>query len=305
MPERMLEGKVALITGSGRGIGRAMALMMAEHGARLVVNDPGLSVSGERSDERPADEVVREIAEAGGQAVASYDSVADIQSAGRIVQQAMDSFGRIDIVVNNAGILRDKIFHKMTPEDWYAVIDVHLNGTFNISHHAAQHFRAQNGGAFVHMTSTSGLIGNLGQANYSAAKLGIVALSKSIALDMQRYNVRSNCISPFAWSRMIGEIPDTPDQQERLAKIRKMTPEKVAPMAVYLASDAAAGVNGQVFAVRGTEIFLMSQPRPVRGVHHAGGWTVEAIRDGAMPALQSSFVGLERSPDVFNWDPPE
>jgi NAD(P)-dependent dehydrogenase (short-subunit alcohol dehydrogenase family) len=305
MEDGMLTGKVAVITGAGRGIGLAIATMMAGHGAKVVVNDPGYSVAGEESEDRPADEVVGEITTAGGTAVANYDSVVDVDGAGRIVQQALDSFGRIDVVVNNAGILRDRIFHKMTPEDWRAVIDVHLHGSFNVSHHAARHFREQQSGCFVHMTSTSGLVGNVGQANYAAAKMGIVGLSRSIALDMARFNVRSNCISPFAWSRMIGSIPDTPDQRERLEKLQKMTPEKIAPLAVYLASDAAREVNGQIFAVRGAEMFLMSQPRPLRGLHRAGGWTPKAIAEHAMPAMKSSFVALERSPDVFNWDPPE
>jgi NAD(P)-dependent dehydrogenase (short-subunit alcohol dehydrogenase family) len=207
MEKRMLDGKVAVVTGAGRGIGLAVATLMAGHGAKLVVNDPGHSVAGEASQDRPADEAVDTITRAGGEAVANYDSVADVEGAGRIVQQALDSFGRIDVVVNNAGILRDRIFHKMTPEEWRAVIDVHLNGSFNVSHHAARHFREQESGCFVHMTSTSGLVGNVGQANYAAAKMGIVALSRSIALDMARFNVRSNCISPFAWSRMIGSDP--------------------------------------------------------------------------------------------------
>ncbi len=305
MEKRMLEGKVAVVTGAGRGIGLAVATLMASHGAKLVVNDPGHSVAGEASQDRPADEAVEAITTAGGEAVANYDSVADVEGAGRIVRQALDSFDRIDVVVNNAGILRDRIFHKMTPEEWRAVIDVHLNGSFNVSHHAARHFREQESGCFVHMTSTSGLVGNVGQANYAAAKMGIVALSRSIALDMARFNVRSNCISPFAFSRMIGQIPDTPDQRERLEKLKKMTPEKIAPLAVYLASEEAREVNGQIFAVRGAEMFLMSQPRPVRGLHRAGGWTPETIAEHAMPAMKSSFVPLERSPDVFNWDPPE
>ena len=168
----------------------------------------------------------------------------------------MDHFGRIDVVVNNAGILRDVIFHKMTPEDWLAVIGVHLNGSFFVSRAAAEHFRKQESGAFVHITSTSGLIGNFGQANYSAAKLGITALSKSIALDMKRYNVRSNCIAPFAWSRMTSSIPaNTPEQQARVAKIQQMTPDKNAPLAVFLASDAAKNVTGQVFGTRHNEIY--------------------------------------------------
>ncbi len=215
--KRTLDGKVAVVTGAGRGIGRATALALAHEGALVVVNDLGAGVDGEGSDISPAQEVVGEIEKAGGKAVANGDSVADWDGATNIVACALDTFGRIDCVVNNAGILRDRIFHKMAPEEWDAVIGVHLPGSFYVSRAAAPHFRKQESGAFVHMTSTSGLIGNFGQANYAAAKLGIAALSKSIALDMSRFNVRSNCISPFAWSRMIGSIPtDTPEQNARL-----------------------------------------------------------------------------------------
>ena len=301
---KMLEGKVAVVTGAGRGIGRGFAKLMAAHGAKVVVNDLGGSVSGEGEDRGPAYDVVNEIRNDGGDAVENADSVTDWDAAHGIIQQAVDTFGKIDIVVNNAGILRDRIFHKMTEEDWDSVISVHLKGSFNMSRAAADHFRAQQSGALVHMTSTSGLIGNFGQANYSAAKLGIAGLSKSIALDMARFNVRSNCITPFAWSRMIGSIPqDTPEEQARVAKIKEMTPDKIAPMAVFLVSDAAAHVNGQIFGVRNNELFLMGQSRPLRSVHRSEGWTPETIAEHAAPAMQSSFYPLERSGDVFTWDP--
>ena len=304
MAQKMMQDKVVVVTGAGGGIGRDMALAMAAEGAKVVVNDIGTSTTGEGTDAGPAQKVVDEIKAAGGQAVANTDSVAEAASAGRIVQCAMDSFGRIDGVVNNAGILRDRFFHKMSLDEWDAVIKVHLYGSYYMSRAAANHFKEQESGAFVHMTSTSGLIGNLGQANYSAAKLGLTALSKSIALDMQKFNVRSNCIAPFAWSRMIGSIPtDTPEQQARVAKIQQMTPNKIAPLAVYLLSDAAKDVNAQVFAVRNNEIFLMSQPRPVRSVHRSEGWTAESIAEHGMPALTRSFVPMERSGDVFSWDP--
>ncbi|MHB2167985.1 SDR family oxidoreductase [Alsobacter sp. R-9] len=300
----LLEGKVALVTGAGRGIGREIALLMAAHGASVVVNDPGVALDG-RDDETdgPARAVVREIEAGGGKAVADFGSVAEGAQARAMVRTAVDAFGRIDIVVNNAGILRDVIFHKMTDEDWDSVIKVHLYGSFNVSRAAAEFFRAQSSGAFVHMTSTSGLVGNPGQANYAAAKMGIVGLSKSLALDMSRFNVRSNCISPFAWSRMVGSIPNTPDQEERLKGLRMLTPDKIAPVAVFLASDAAADVNGQIFAVRGNEIFLMSQPRPLRSVHRSEGWTPETLRDHALPALKTSFVPVEMSREVFSWTP--
>jgi NAD(P)-dependent dehydrogenase (short-subunit alcohol dehydrogenase family) len=300
----MLEGKVALVTGAGSGIGRAFALAMAAAGASVLVNDLGTSVAGEGASATPAQKVVDEIRAAGGRASASTDSVAEWASAGRIVQAALDAFGRLDVVVNNAGILRDRFFFNMSVEEWRAVIDVHLNGSFYVARAAAPHFRNQASGCYVHMTSTSGLVGNLGQANYSAAKLGIVALSKSIALDMARYNVRSNCIAPFAWSRMIGSIPTgSPEQQARVEKLKSMQTAQIAPLAVCLASEAARDVSGQVFAVRGNELFLMSQSRPLRSLHRAGGWTPEALAEHALPALRASFYALDRSQDVFSWDP--
>lgn len=300
----MLEGKVAIVTGAGGGIGREIAVAMALAGASVVVNDIGASLAGAGQSSSPAEQTQQIIAQRGGQSVISTDSVSSWASAQRIVQAAMDGFGRVDIVVNNAGILRDTIFHKMAPEDWLQVIDVHLNGSFFVSRAAAEHFRAQNSGAYVHMTSTSGLVGNFGQANYSAAKLGITALSKSIALDMQRFGVRSNCIAPFAWSRMTSSIPaDTLEQQARVAKLQQMTPDKNAPLAVFLASDAASAFTGQVFATRYNEIFLMSQSRPIRSVHRSEGWTPASIAEHAGPALRPSLLPLDRSQDVFSWDP--
>ena len=300
----MLENKVAVVTGSGRGIGREIALLMASRGAKLVVNDLGAELGGEGADASPAAETVAVIRRAGGEAVMNGDSVADARGAARIVEQAVDSYGRIDIVVNNAGILRDRIFHRMEHADWEMVIGVHLMGSFYVSSAAAPHFRKQDSGCYVHFTSTSGLIGNMGQANYAAAKLGIMGLSKSIALDMQRFNVRSNCISPFAWSRMIGSIPvNSPEQQARVEKLRQMTPAKIAPMVAFLASDQAAHVTGQIFGVRNNEIFLFSQPRPLRSVHRGEGWTPESIAEHALPALAKSFYPLDVSADVFSWDP--
>ncbi|MCW5569806.1 MAG: SDR family oxidoreductase [Steroidobacteraceae bacterium] len=300
----MVAGKVAVVTGAGGGIGREIALLMARHGAKVVVNDIGASLSGDGRSAGPAEQVVGEIRALGGEAVASTDSVADPASAERIVGSALAAFGRIDCIVNNAGILRDRIFHKMSVDDWDSVLKVHLHGAFFVSRAAAPHFKEQGSGSMIHMTSTSALIGNFGQANYSAAKLGITALSKSIALDMQKFGVRSNCIAPFAWSRMTSNIPaKTPAEQARVERLKQMTAAKIAPLAVFLASDAAGSVNGQVFTVRSNEIFLMSQPRPVRSVHRAEGWTPESIAQHAMPALQASFFALERSGDVFCWDP--
>ena len=299
-----LESRVVIVTGAGGGIGRDFALAMAAAGAKVLVNDLGTSVRGEGKDTGPAQKVVDEIRAAGGTAAANTDSVADWESAHRIVQSAIDAFGRVDVVVNNAGILRDRFFFNMSVEEWRAVIDVHLNGSFYVSRAAAPHFKFQESGCYVHMTSTSGLVGNLGQANYAAAKLGIVGLSKSIALDMAKYGVRSNCISPFAWSRMIGSIPtETAEQQARVEKLKSMETAKIAPLAVFLSSDEAKEVTGQIFAVRANEIFLMSQSRPLRSVHRAEGWTAETIASHAIPSLKHHFYPLHRSQDVFSWDP--
>jgi len=300
----MLKDKVAIVTGSGGGIGREIAVAMAEAGAKIVINDIGASLGGEGFSASPAEQTKAIIEQKGGQAVINTDSVSEWENARKIVQTAIDAFGRVDIVVNNAGILRDQIFHRMTPEEWLSVINVHLNGSFFVSRAAAEHFRKQESGSMVHITSTSGLIGNFGQANYSAAKLGIVALSKSISLDMARYNVRSNCLAPFAWSRMTSSIPaETPEQKARVERLMKMGPEKNAPLAVFLASDAAREVTGQIFAPRMHELFLFSQNRPIRSVHSEAGWTPEKIAEVALPALRSSFVPMERSGDVFSWDP--
>ncbi len=299
-----VKDKVVLVTGAGGGIGRDFALALGREGARVVVNDIGASVQGEGRDLSRAQSVVDEIVAAGGTAVANGDSVADWDAANRMVTQAVDTYGRIDCVINNAGILRDRFFFNMSVDEWKSVIDVHLNGAFYVSRAAAPHFKSQQSGSYIHMVSTSGLIGNFGQANYSAAKLGIVALSKSIAMDMAKFKVRSNCISPFAWSRMIGAIPtETEEQKARVERLKKMETAKIAPLAVYLASDAAADVSGQIFAVRANEIFLMGQSRPIRSMHAGDGWTPQTVAERAIPALRPSFYPLDRSQDVFDWDP--
>jgi NAD(P)-dependent dehydrogenase (short-subunit alcohol dehydrogenase family) len=299
-----MEGKVVVVTGAGGGIGREIAIMMAAAGARVIINDVGASLTGGGASVTPAQQTQAIIHQNGGLAEISTDSVAEWASAQKIIQAALDHFGRIDAVVNNAGILRDGIFHRMSADDWLAVISVHLNGSFFVSRAAAELYRKQESGAFVHITSTSGLIGNVGQANYAAAKLGITALSKSIALDMQRYNVRSNCLSPWAWSRMTSSIPaTTPEQQVMVEKLQHMTPDKNAPLAVFLASDAAKEVTGQVFGTRMNEIYLFSSPRPIRIVHRADGWTPEAIAQHALPAMQAAFMPLDTSEQAFPWDP--
>jgi NAD(P)-dependent dehydrogenase (short-subunit alcohol dehydrogenase family) len=299
-----VEGKVAIVTGAGRGIGRAIAMLMAKEGASVVVVDLGAALDGSGSDQGPAQETVNDIKQAGGKAIASTLSITEPQNAEAIVKAAIDAFGRVDILVNNAGILRDRIFHRMSWSDWHDVINVHLNGSFNMARAVASHFREQESGAMVHMTSTSGLIGNFGQANYMAAKLGIHGLARGIALDMARFKVRSNCISPSAWSRMIGSIPtETEQEKQRVERLKQMTPDKIAPLAVYLCSDIADGISGQIIGVRNNEIFLYSQPRPLRVLHRSDGWTVEKLDAQLKNAFKQSFTPLERSGDVLNWDP--
>ncbi len=301
----ILEGKVVAITGAGRGIGREIALLCAAEGAAVIVNDPGVGEGGDGGEAGPAEQTANDIIAAGGQAAANLASVADPVGATSIVEDAVKKFGRIDAVVNNAGILRDTIWHKMSHEDWRAVIDVHLNGAFNVSKAATPYFREQGSGSFVHFTSTSGLIGNVGQANYSAAKLGIVGLSQSIALDMARVGVRSNCIAPFAWSRMTASIPtDTPAAMERVKRMQSMGAEKIAPLVAFLASDASKDVSNQIFAVRRNEIVLFSKPRPVRSMTKTEGWTAQAIADELVPSFRPSFARADEvSAHVFPYDP--
>jgi NAD(P)-dependent dehydrogenase (short-subunit alcohol dehydrogenase family) len=300
----VLKDKVAVVTGAARGIGREIAVLMARLGARVVVNDYGGTEAGQGGARTPADDVVTEIRKSGREAVANYDSVASMAGGQGIVQTALDTFGRIDIVVNNAGILRDRMIFNMTEEEWDAVINTHLKGTFAVTRAAAPHMREQRSGRFINMTSTSGLVGNVGQANYAAAKLGIVGLTKVTALDMARYNVTANCISPFAWTRMIGTIPtETEAQKARVEKIKKMSPAHIAPVAAFLASDLAKEVTGQVFGVRGKELMLFGHMRPIMRVHHAEGWTVERLAEMFPGTLQHHCVPLETSGQYFNYDP--
>jgi NAD(P)-dependent dehydrogenase (short-subunit alcohol dehydrogenase family) len=300
----MLKDKVAVVTGAARGIGREIALLMARSGARVVVNDYGGGADGSGRSHGPADEVVNEIKGLGGQAAANYDSVADMAGGKNIVETALDHFGQIDVVVNNAGILRDRMVFNMTEEEWDAVINTHLKGTFAVTRAAVPHMRERKWGRLINMTSTSGLVGNVGQANYAAAKLGIVGFTKVVALDMARYNVTANCISPFAWTRMIGTIPtETEAQKARVAKIQKMGPEHIAPVAVFLASEAAKEITGQVLGVRGKEIMLFGHMRPTMRIHHDLGWTPERLAEMFPGTLRHHLVPLETSGQYFNYDP--
>ena len=305
MTEGLLEGKVVAVTGAGRGIGREIALLCAREGAAVVVNDPGVGGGGEGGESGPAEHTVQDIEANGGRAVANVAGVHDPAGATSIVEDAIAAFGRIDAVVNNAGILRDAIWHKLSAEDWRAVIDVHLHGAFNVSKAATPYFREQKSGSFIHFTSTSALIGNIGQANYSAAKAGILGLSQSIALDMARAGVRSNCIAPFAWSRMTASIPiDTPEARQRVERLRTMTADKIAPLVVYLASDLARDVTNQIFAVRKNEIVLFSKPRPIRSMTKAEGWTARSIADELIHAFRPCFARMDEvSANVFPHDP--
>ncbi|MEN9874019.1 MAG: hypothetical protein RL186_916 [Pseudomonadota bacterium] len=302
----MLDGKVILITGGGNGIGRECALQAAAAGAKLVVNDLGGGVGGgDAGSASPAQAVVDEIRAAGGEAVANSDSVALMGAVKGMVEQAKDCFGGLHAIINPAGILRDGMFHKMDDADWDQVIEVHLRGAYNVARASIELFRDQQDGAYVLFSSTSGLIGNIGQSNYAAAKMGVAGLARIIAMEGALKNVRANVIAPFAWTRMIATIPVKDEASAaRVERIRtRMRADQVATFAISLCSTQAAKVTGQIFGVRGNEIVVFSQPRPVRSVSRADGWTPEAIVEHAIPALSGGFTGLEATAGVFTWDP--
>jgi NAD(P)-dependent dehydrogenase (short-subunit alcohol dehydrogenase family) len=292
----MLEGRVAICTGAGRGVGGEVAKLMAAHGAKIIVNDPGTSGSGEGSDATPAQQIVNEIKAVGGDAAANYGSVAKFDDCLTMVSQARDTFGGLHIVFNAAGILRDKMFHNMFPEDWQAVIDVHLTGHFNVNRAAINLFREQNYGRIIMVSSTSGLLGNVGQANYGSAKLGIVALARIVAMENQSRGITANVIAPSADTRMTRSVPTPKDPDAaalREERLRRSRADAIAPLCVYLASEQAAQVNGQVFHQRAAELSLYGHMRPVRMVHRQGGWTPELIAEVAMPSLANGFTSLD------------
>src|SRR5436309_10634966 len=292
----MLDGRVAICTGSGRGVGGEVAKLMAANGAKIVVNDPGTSGTGEGADTTPAQDIVNQIKAAGGDAVANYGSVASFDDCLAMVGQARESFGGLHIVFNAAGILRDKTFHNMFPEDWQAVIDVHMTGHFNINRAAITLFREQNYGRMIMVSSTSGLLGNIGQANYGSAKFGIVALARIVAMENQSRGITANVIAPSADTRMTRSVPTPKDPEAAAAReerLRRSRADAIAPLCVYLASEGAAHVTGQVFHQRAAELSLYGHMRPLRMVHHNGGWTPELIAEVAMPSLASGFTSLD------------
>ena len=302
----VLDGKVVLVTGGGNGIGKECALIAAKAGAKVVVNDLGGSLTGaDEGDAGPAEKVAQEIRAAGGEAVSNSDSVTDYKAVEGMIEQAKDEFGGLHAIMNPAGILRDGMFHKMSEDDWKAVIDVHLNGSVNVTRASINHVRDQEDGAYVLFTSTTGLIGNIGQANYGAAKLGIASLSHIIAMEGERKNVRSNVIAPFAWTRMIASIPVKDEAgAQRVERMKNgMRADQVAQFAVALCADGAKDVSGQIFSVRGNEVILFNQPRPVKSVARLEGWTPETLIEQGLPSMKGSFTDLGATTTVFPYEP--
>ena len=294
----MLDGRVAICTGSGRGVGAEVAKLMAANGAAVLVNDPGTTGDGAGADQGPAEEIAAGIREAGGRAAANFGSVASYEDCLAMIQQARDEFGGPHILFNPAGILRDRMFHKMSPDDWQAVLNVHMNGHFNVARAAINLFRDQEYGRIIMVSSTSGLLGNIGQANYGAAKMGIVGLSRIVAMENASKNITSNVICPSADTRMTRGVPAPKDPEAaalREERLRRSRADAIAPLCVFLASEEAGYVNGQIFHQRAAELSLYSQPRPVRMVHRNGGWTPETIRDVAMPSLSTQFFEMGSS----------
>ena len=292
-----------MVTGAGRGIGRGVAKMLAAEGASVVVADIGAALDGAGNDTSPAAMVVEEISELGGKAVACYQSVAQMEGGANIVKTALDTFGRLDIVVTAAGILRDRMFFNMTEQEWDDVIAVHMKGTFSVVQPASQVFKEQgSGGRIITFSSVSGLYGYGGQANYGAAKEGIAGFTRVVAKDLARYNVTANVISPGAATRMTDSVPDTARARragEFLSPPEGMLtsdPDDVAPMIAWLASDEAAGVTGMIFHTVGNRVSVMSHPEPQRSIHKDGRWTVEELA-----AIIPETIGM----DLINPAPPQ
>ncbi|MDO8409891.1 MAG: SDR family NAD(P)-dependent oxidoreductase [Phenylobacterium sp.] len=295
----VLDGKVVLVTGGGNGIGRECALIAAQQGAKVLVNDLGGSLKGEdEGSAGPAEQVAQEIRAAGGEAASNSDSVTNYKAVEGMVEQAMDTFGGLHAVINPAGILRDVMFHKMSEDDWDKVIDVHMRGSFNVARATIELFRNQNDGAYMFFTSTSGLLGNIGQANYGAAKMGIAGLSRIIAMEGERNNVRSNCLAPVAWTRMTQSVPvkDEAAAKRREAMAAAIRADQPARLSVALVSPAASHVSGQIFGASGENIILYSQPRPISTQTKEEGWSVDTILSEAVPAMSDKFFPLSRGP---------
>ena len=293
----ILDGKVVLVTGGGNGIGRDCALIAAQEGAKVLVNDLGGSLAGgDEGSAGPAELVCQEIRAAGGQAASNSESVTSLKAVQGMVQQAIDTFGGLHAVINPAGILRDGMFHKMDESDWDKVIEVHLKGSFNVARATIEHFREQNDGAYVFFTSTSGLLGNIGQTNYGAAKMGIAGLSRIIAMEGARNNIRANALAPVAWTRMTQSVPvkDEAAAARRQAMAQAIRPDQPARLSVALVSEAAKNVSGQVFGASGENIILYSQPRPIETLTKPEGWTTATILSEAFPKMSEKFYPLAR-----------
>ncbi|MEM8986124.1 MAG: SDR family NAD(P)-dependent oxidoreductase [Pseudomonadota bacterium] len=302
----LLDGKVIMITGAGNGIGRDCAIEAAALGAKVLVNDLGGRGDGrDEGSNAPAAEVVDIIRKNGGEAIANYSSVTDLSAVKQMVEQCLDEFGGLHAIMNPAGILRDGMFHKTSEEDFFDVVDVHLRGAYNVAKASIDHFRKQEDGNYVFFTSTGGLIGNFGQSNYAAAKMGVVGLSRILAMEGARKKVRSNAIAPFAWTRLVATIPVKDEEsRQRVERFKTgMRAEQVAKFCIALCADKSSHVSGQLFSIRGNEIFLMSQPRPMRSIARGDGWTTEQIVDNAIPALENWFYDLEPSAKSFPGEP--
>ena len=297
----ILDGRVAICTGSGRGVGAEVAKLMAANGAKVIVNDPGVGGGGEGGDQTPAQAIVDEIKAAGGDAAANFGSVTSYEDCLDMITQARDEFGGCHVVFNPAGILRDRMFHKMSPDDWKDVIDVHLNGHYNINRAAINLFREQEYGRMIMVSSTSGVLGNVGQANYGAAKMGIVALMRIVAMENANKGITANAILPSADTRMTRSVPTPKDPnaaEVREERLRLSPADAIAPLCVFLASEQASYVSGQVFHQRGAELSLYGDMKPTRMAHRHGGWTVETIAENAMPSLKTGFVTIGNSRDI-------